>query len=137
MDASSGAGGALLVIPDAGGDACIPTVAPAACNTPAGSYCGLIGDGCNGQIDCGNNCPTGWTCDLTDNVCVAMPPTFPPPSFPPHPPPIAVTFVEVQAPSGASKGTRRLTIAMLGLGASRANFIFPSRPRAAWFALDL
>jgi hypothetical protein len=70
MDASSGAGGALLVIPDAGGDACIPTVAPAACNTPAGSYCGLIGDGCNGQIDCGNNCPTGWTCDLTDNVCV-------------------------------------------------------------------
>ena len=69
--ANSAAGGALLVIPDAGPvDACIPAVAPAACVTPAGAYCGLIGDGCNGQIDCGNNCPAGWTCDTTNHMCI-------------------------------------------------------------------
>jgi hypothetical protein len=57
-------------VPDARpGDACVPATAPAACTTPSGSYCGLIGDGCNGQINCGNPCPAGWTCDAT-NHCV-------------------------------------------------------------------
>jgi len=63
-------GACCLVLPDAGSvDACVPAAAPAACTAPGGSYCGLIGDGCNGQIDCGNNCPAGWTCDIADSVC--------------------------------------------------------------------
>ena len=34
------------------------------CATPSGDqYCGTIGDGCGGSIDCGTICPkTGWTC---------------------------------------------------------------------------
>ena len=69
--ANPGTGGSWLFIPDAGSlDACVPASAPAACTAPGGSYCGLIGDGCRGQIDCGNNCPAGWTCDPINNVCV-------------------------------------------------------------------
>ena len=69
--AGTGTGGLLLVLPDARSvDACVPAAAPAACTAPGGSYCGLIGDGCRGQIDCGNNCPAGWTCDIADSVCV-------------------------------------------------------------------
>ena len=73
--ASGGTGGTpLLVIPDAGPvDACFPASKAAACTTPAGSYCGLIGDGCNGEINCGDNCPTGWTCDAGKHVCVGGP----------------------------------------------------------------
>jgi len=67
----AGVGGAPVVIPDAGPvDACIPAVAPAACVAPGGSYCGTIGDGCKGQIVCGNDCPAGWTCDYVNHVCV-------------------------------------------------------------------
>ena len=70
--APGGTGGAITVtIPDAGArDACVPALASVACTTPAGSYCGVIGDGCAGQIDCGNQCPTGWTCDAINHVCV-------------------------------------------------------------------
>jgi len=32
-------------------------------------YCGKIGDGCGGTLDCGDFCPAGWTC--VDNLCVA------------------------------------------------------------------
>src|SRR5690348_6597314 len=35
--------------------------APLACDTAAGSYCGRIGDGCGGMLDCGG-CPTGQVC---------------------------------------------------------------------------
>ena len=69
-----------LVTPDARPvDACIAAVAPAACVATGGSYCGLIGDGCKGQIDCGNNCPGGWTCDYFTHLCLGgadCPPTF-------------------------------------------------------------
>ncbi|MET0595984.1 MAG: hypothetical protein ABW133_25005 [Polyangiaceae bacterium] len=41
--------------PDSG--ACEPIV----CSTPAGQYCGQVGDGCGGTIDCGA-CPEGTTC---------------------------------------------------------------------------
>ena len=68
---NAGAGGALVVILDAGPvDACVPTVTPAMCTGAGGPYCGLIGDNCNGQIDCGNQCPAGWICDTTAHVCV-------------------------------------------------------------------
>ena len=70
----AGPGDALLFIPDAGPvDACIPSVTPAMCTGAGGPYCGLIGDDCNHQIDCGNNCPDTWTCDLANNVCVGGP----------------------------------------------------------------
>ena len=60
-----------VVLPDAGPvDACVPLTASATCASSGGAYCGLIGDGCNGEIDCGNNCPTGWTCDPTQHTCV-------------------------------------------------------------------
>jgi len=66
------AGGAIAIVStDAGTkDACVPALAAAACTTPGGSYCGSIGDGCDGQIDCGNNCPSNWTCDPAKHVCV-------------------------------------------------------------------
>jgi hypothetical protein len=72
---ASGQGGSsgILRVPDAGsGDACI-RLGKEACTTAAGSYCGKIGDGCNGEIDCGDNCPSGWTCDATTRVCVGGP----------------------------------------------------------------
>src|SRR4051794_19807746 len=31
------------------------------CTVPGGQYCGVIGDGCGGTIDCGG-CPTGQLC---------------------------------------------------------------------------
>jgi hypothetical protein len=68
---SADAGRINLSLPDGGkSDACIRATAATACKTPGGTYCGLIGDGCDEQIDCGNNCPTGWTCDATSHVCV-------------------------------------------------------------------
>jgi len=61
----------VLVVPDAGPvDACVPLSASATCAPSGGPYCGVIGDGCNGEIDCGNNCPTGWSCDPTQHTCV-------------------------------------------------------------------
>jgi len=35
-------------------------------------YCGKIGDGCGGTLECGNTCPGGWSC--VDNLCVGLPP---------------------------------------------------------------
>ena len=32
-----------------------------------GNYCGRIGDGCGGALDCGNDCPPGWICE--NNIC--------------------------------------------------------------------
>jgi hypothetical protein len=33
-----------------------------ACDHMGGRYCGTIGDGCGGQLECGDTCPTGQTC---------------------------------------------------------------------------
>ena len=74
-EASAGTGGLFLNIPDAGPvDACVAATAATACK----SYCGLIGDGCDGKIDCGNNCPATWTCDTTSHTCVGGPDCKPP-----------------------------------------------------------
>jgi hypothetical protein len=72
--ANTGTGNLVSVLPDAGPvDACVPLKASAICASAGGGYCGVIGDGCNGEIDCGNNCPTGWTCDATQHTCVGGP----------------------------------------------------------------
>ena len=61
----------VFVLADAGrSDACVPALAATACTSSGGNYCGFIGDGCNGQIDCGNNCPSGWVCDGVTHLCV-------------------------------------------------------------------
>jgi hypothetical protein len=42
---------------------------PLTCTPLDGRYCGLIGDGCSGSVDCGQ-CPSGQVCGLrTPNVC--------------------------------------------------------------------
>jgi hypothetical protein len=46
------------------GGACTPSVT---CDPPNGRYCGTIGNGCFGMIDCGT-CPGDQVCD--NNVCV-------------------------------------------------------------------
>jgi hypothetical protein len=44
----------------AGADACVPLLCrDPTCDPP---YCGKIGDGCGGILDCGDDCPPGWTC---------------------------------------------------------------------------
>ena len=58
---SSGRAGAPGVIPDAG--SCVKV----ACEQSTGRYCGVIGDGCNGQQDCGA-CPTDQMCE--NSLCV-------------------------------------------------------------------
>ena len=40
------------------------------CSPPGGQYCGVIGDGCNGTIDCGA-CSAGQSCEA--GVCVGGP----------------------------------------------------------------
>ena len=35
---------------------------PIACAAAGGKYCGKIGDGCGGTLDCGADCPDGLTC---------------------------------------------------------------------------
>ncbi|MGO9292079.1 MAG: carboxypeptidase-like regulatory domain-containing protein, partial [Polyangia bacterium] len=47
-----------------------PTVCQAdTCVATSGDhYCGTIGDGCGNTLDCGNDCPTGWSC--INNLCV-------------------------------------------------------------------
>ena len=52
----------LSIATDAG--ACTPSVT---CDPPNGRYCGTIGNGCFGMIDCGT-CPGDQVCD--NNVCV-------------------------------------------------------------------
>ncbi len=42
---------------------------PATCLTDSGDhYCGTIGNGCGDTLDCGDDCPAGWSC--VNNVCV-------------------------------------------------------------------
>jgi hypothetical protein len=71
--AGAGSGGGadaptVIVLPDAArADACVPAAASTACSMPGGSYCGVIGNGCGGTIDCGNSCPAGWSCDVPFN----------------------------------------------------------------------
>jgi hypothetical protein len=52
------------VLPDAGGstplDTGICNLTPS-CKVAGGQYCGIIGDGCGGSINCGT-CPTGFSC---------------------------------------------------------------------------
>jgi hypothetical protein len=47
------------------GGTCTPSVT---CNPPNGRYCGVIGNGCFGTIDCGASCATGEVCD--NGLCV-------------------------------------------------------------------
>src|SRR3954454_2266669 len=51
--------------------ACVPLV----CDVVGGRYCGKIGDGCGGTLDCGG-CPTGQVCGGagTNRVCAAVDP---------------------------------------------------------------
>jgi hypothetical protein len=57
-------GGTVLVIPDSGwsfgvdSGVCIPR---SSCKVGGGQYCGIIGDGCTGDLNCGD-CPTGLSC---------------------------------------------------------------------------
>jgi hypothetical protein len=48
---------------------------PASCAPPGGKYCGPIGDGCGGRLNCSNDCPAGQSCggDGTKNLCGAPP----------------------------------------------------------------
>jgi hypothetical protein len=48
---------------------------PTTCSPPGGQYCGQIGDGCGGRLDCGTACPAGQTCGGggTKNLCGAAP----------------------------------------------------------------
>ena len=50
-----------------GADACIPI----GCHDPICifDYCGKIGDGCGGTLDCGNQCPVGQVCAAADGMC--------------------------------------------------------------------
>ncbi len=41
-------------------------VALTSCKAAGGQYCGIVGDGCNADLNCGD-CPAGQTC--TDHVC--------------------------------------------------------------------
>ncbi len=38
------------------------TCVPATCTPAGGKYCGVIGDGCGGKLDCGATCPAGQSC---------------------------------------------------------------------------
>ncbi len=48
-----------------GGSSCVPLT----CSAGSVLYCGLIGNGCGGGLDCGT-CPSGEVC--TNNLCVAQ-----------------------------------------------------------------
>jgi hypothetical protein len=65
---------------------------PLNCARATVRYCGVIGDGCGGRLDCGE-CPDGGVCGLTlanmcgaDPVPIAIPPPAPIPPLPPAPP---------------------------------------------------
>jgi hypothetical protein len=87
-DASGGTGGGPgndgpiipevnIPIPDAntsgdtgpGADAC----SPGSCTVPGGRFCGRIGDGCGGALECGD-CPNGGVCGGAGTVQVCAPP---------------------------------------------------------------
>jgi len=67
--------------PDSG--ACKPVV----CTQLSGSYCGAIGDGCGGRLDCGS-CPTGQSCSAGTCIGPGAPPSPPPPPPAPEVPPL-------------------------------------------------
>jgi hypothetical protein len=48
---------------------------PATCTPAGGQYCGNIGDGCGGQLKCGETCPMNQTCGGggVKNLCGAPP----------------------------------------------------------------
>jgi hypothetical protein len=48
---------------DGQADGCLPVT----CSPAEGDYCGIIGDGCGGDLDCGQ-CRIGWSC-LDDHIC--------------------------------------------------------------------
>jgi hypothetical protein len=51
-----------VIVPSAdGGAADKPACQPATCVVAGGKYCGKIGDGCGGTLECGD-CPMGDTC---------------------------------------------------------------------------
>jgi hypothetical protein len=58
------------------------------CSPTGGQYCGAIGDGCGGTIDCGRQCSDGSTCgERVLGVCgsssdIPAPPPPPPPPLP-------------------------------------------------------
>ena len=65
----------------------------ATCTTPAARYCGVIGDGCGGILDCGA-CSGADVCGITiphmcglDPLGIALPQPAPVPPPPPGPPP--------------------------------------------------
>ena len=49
---------------------------PGSCTPQAGvQYCGTIGDGCGGSMDCGNTCPNGQACGgAGPNICGVVKP---------------------------------------------------------------
>jgi hypothetical protein len=72
------------------GNRCLgpPSCQSLTCNPAGGEYCGAIGDGCGGTIDCGRQCSDGSTCgERVPGVCgsstdVPAPPIAPPPPAP-------------------------------------------------------
>jgi hypothetical protein len=71
--AAGGAGGSGFALPDAaphrhGTDAPVATQPDSGpcqrltCTPTGGKYCGKIGDGCGGTMECGADCPMGLTC---------------------------------------------------------------------------
>jgi hypothetical protein len=57
--------------PEGNKDGCVTVT----CQTASGRYCGKIGDGCGGSLECGG-CPTGQVCGGggTNQVCAAVDP---------------------------------------------------------------
>ena len=70
VDAPSAGGGdsPTLVLPDVGISPPPDGGCTASCTTPGGQYCGLIGDGCFGNLNCGA-CPAGQPC--VGGVCAS------------------------------------------------------------------
>jgi hypothetical protein len=74
----------ILSTPDTGADRSVQGVDPDAgcirCVSELGAYCGHIGDGCGGEVECGD-CPANQVCGLyTPHVCAPAPGTCTPAS---------------------------------------------------------
>jgi hypothetical protein len=72
-----------------------------------GAYCGTIGDGCGGTLDCPATCPNGDTCDeahtcgtgADGGLAPPLPAPIPPPSGTwPEPPPPPVPSLRAPSP---------------------------------------
>jgi hypothetical protein len=70
---AGGRAGSGVIHPTAGNAGTGPCTPITSCETPGGSYCGVIGDGCVGTLDCGMNCPETWQCDIQSHLCVGGP----------------------------------------------------------------